>query len=386
MLESHPNFSGMSHLDPIDVLLAFEDYSNGLEKEFYKKLDREKVLIARKERKNRNAFKRLLLDYSKQNKIKAWTKWKDIKADIMQEDAFVNMVGQAGSTPLDLFRDVVLDLQQGLSSEKKSCISDFKNLNRDFDLNGSFEDFCKLMKTKYKEEVLRLAFEELKDKTRLRDREHVRKEEKRLRRKMDAFKSVLKRLEPSITLRMTWADVAVKVSHKEEYQDLEEEKRVAVFEAYKAKLAGKAKESEAESDEERRKRNKKKKHRRHDSPGSSEEDRSMKRNRRDEDVDRRERSSRDDRYHAKEERDDRYHARDERDDRHHTRNERDDRHHGRDERDDRYHSRDHYRGDRHGREERMDSRRDTRDRNYKDTRELKKTQKDSEEEGEIQEE
>ena len=120
------------------------------------------------------------------------------------------------------------------------------------------------------------------------EKELKKKEERRLKRAMDDFKSVLKRASPPITLKTPWAEAAALVSHKPEYTDLPEEHRLAVFEKYMSRLVEKAKEEEGSEegemvlsdDEKRRKSSKKekKKHRRRrsESPSSEDEDRKAK--------------------------------------------------------------------------------------------------------------
>lgn len=39
------------------------------------------------------------------------SKWKEIYELVKDDERFLNMVGQPGSTPLDLYRDVIVELE-----------------------------------------------------------------------------------------------------------------------------------------------------------------------------------------------------------------------------------------------------------------------------------
>ena len=75
------------------------------------------MLYRRQERKRRAAFKHLLERLIKEDKLKVYTKWKDILPELEEEKAFLHMVGQSGSTPLDLFRDVIIRFEEDLKDK-----------------------------------------------------------------------------------------------------------------------------------------------------------------------------------------------------------------------------------------------------------------------------
>ena len=114
-----------------------------------------------------------------------------------------------------------------------------------------------------------------------------RHEEKKLKRKMDAFKSCLKRLDPPITLKSKWEEIAARVSHKSDYRELEEEDRISVFNKILTKMAGKESSSSLKESSDRDKKRHKSSRRRSRSLESStsleEEKRRRKRDKREED-------------------------------------------------------------------------------------------------------
>lgn len=110
MIEADERFSGdakFKSLAKLDVLKAFENHIKSLERSFNDARQKQKNLKSRKERKNRDAFVTLLKDLKRAQKIKAGTKWMDVFPLIEDDPRYVAMVGQAGSTPLDMFWDVV---------------------------------------------------------------------------------------------------------------------------------------------------------------------------------------------------------------------------------------------------------------------------------------
>lgn len=97
-------------LPTLDLLLAFEDYSRLKEREWEEVVRKTEVEKARKERKAREAFRQLLHSLVQSGDIKARTKWKDIFPLIEHDERYLNMLGQPGSNQLELFWDIVDDL------------------------------------------------------------------------------------------------------------------------------------------------------------------------------------------------------------------------------------------------------------------------------------
>jgi len=104
-------------LPSLDILLAFEDYSRVREREYEEQMRRAQVEKTRKERKAREAFKALLHDLVKEGTIKARTKWKEVYPIFKQDERYLDMLGNPGSNPLELFWDTVDILDQELDGK-----------------------------------------------------------------------------------------------------------------------------------------------------------------------------------------------------------------------------------------------------------------------------
>jgi pre-mRNA-processing factor 40 len=101
-------------LSKSDVLTAFENHIKSLERTFNDARQQQKASKARRERQARDRFMDLLQNLRGQGKIKAGTKWMTILPEIEEDPRYVALLGQAGSTPLDLFWDMVESEERAL--------------------------------------------------------------------------------------------------------------------------------------------------------------------------------------------------------------------------------------------------------------------------------
>lgn len=118
-------------LPPLDILLAFEDYSRVREREFEEKMRREQVEKTRRERKAREAFKELLQQLLDAGKIKARSKWKDVYPSFQDDERYLNLLGNPGSNPIELFWDIVDNLDQKLDKKIAIVESAIRLFNKD---------------------------------------------------------------------------------------------------------------------------------------------------------------------------------------------------------------------------------------------------------------
>lgn len=92
-------------LDQIDVLNAFEKRVRALQRHLNDRVQAERHVKSRVERKNRDAYIELLKELQLNGKLKYGTQWKEVHELIRDDPRYVAMLGQSGSTPLDLFWD-----------------------------------------------------------------------------------------------------------------------------------------------------------------------------------------------------------------------------------------------------------------------------------------
>jgi pre-mRNA-processing factor 40 len=124
-LKSNNRFQGdatFKSLSKIDLLKAFENHMKSLERAFNDKRQRQKSVRARQERQRRDHFLELLKDLKLAGKIKANTKWTDIHELIEDDPRYVAILGQPGSTPLDLFWDMIEEEDRNLRNKRNDAL------------------------------------------------------------------------------------------------------------------------------------------------------------------------------------------------------------------------------------------------------------------------
>lgn len=101
-------------LSKFDLLTVFQNHMKAVERTFNDSRQEEKTKKLRKERRARDAFLSLLGELKQAGKIKAGTKWSQIVAQIENDERFTGMAGQKGSTPQELFWDMVEEEERAL--------------------------------------------------------------------------------------------------------------------------------------------------------------------------------------------------------------------------------------------------------------------------------
>lgn len=125
IIQSNPRFQSdekFKTLSKLDMLTAFESIIKSLEKTFNDARQQQKNQKARRERHNRDRFLSLLHELKKSNKIKAGAKWSSIHPLIETDERYAAMLGQSGSTPLDLFWDMLEDEERVLRSTRNDVL------------------------------------------------------------------------------------------------------------------------------------------------------------------------------------------------------------------------------------------------------------------------
>jgi pre-mRNA-processing factor 40 len=108
-LEDNSEFNSdkFQSLSRSDVLNQFEKHIRQLQREHNDRVQAERRVKHRAERRNRDAFMNLLNELRESGKLRNGTKWKEIHGTIQDDPRYVAMLGQSGSSPLDLFWDAL---------------------------------------------------------------------------------------------------------------------------------------------------------------------------------------------------------------------------------------------------------------------------------------
>ncbi|KAK8240261.1 formin binding protein-like protein [Phyllosticta capitalensis] len=259
MIQESERFKGdekFELLTKLDILKAFDHHIKNLERNFNDTRQKHKQTKARRERKNRDEFISLLAELRSDGKIKAGTKWKDIHPLVENEPRYVKMLGQAGSTPLDLFWDVVEEEERLLRSKRNDVLDVMDDRRFDITQKTTLDEFLSVMQADRRtanidQHSLSLIFERLMEKVHQRSEEDKHRAERNERRAVDALRSKIKHLDPPVLLGDTWEQVRPRIEKFEEYRQLDtDELRRLAFDKHLRRL----KDKEAEREKERSRR------------------------------------------------------------------------------------------------------------------------------------
>nr|XP_019580202.1 PREDICTED: pre-mRNA-processing factor 40 homolog B isoform X6 [Rhinolophus sinicus] len=175
-LMDNPSFAQdhqLQNMDKEDALICFEEHIRALEREEEEERERARLRERRQQRKNREAFQTFLDELHETGQLHSMSTWMELYPAVSTDVRFANMLGQPGSTPLDLFKFYVEELKARFHDEKKII-----------------KDVLKLL-----------------EKAEAREREREKEEARRLRRREAAFRSMLRQAVPALELGTAWEEV-----------------------------------------------------------------------------------------------------------------------------------------------------------------------------------
>ncbi|KAF0288824.1 Pre-mRNA-processing factor 40 B [Amphibalanus amphitrite] len=285
MLLDNPRFAEDTDLlgmDKEDALIVYEDHVRQLEADEQEEKEAEKRRKSRLERKNRDAFAALLDELHDQGKLTSMSLWVELYPVISSDVRFSAMLGQSGSTPLDLFKFYVEDLKSRFHDEKKIIKEILKEKDFEVQVTTTFEEFATVVCEDKRSGTLdagnvKLTYNSLLEKAEAREREKIKEENRKLKRLESAFKSMLRSLE--VEHGAVWDDVRPKLENEPAFNAVElESERVRIFKDYQQTLEDACGHHHSKS---KKKKNKKKRSRsRSRSRSDSEDERRSRRRRR----------------------------------------------------------------------------------------------------------
>ena len=158
-----PVFASMEKIDRIQ---AFADYITTLEaEEKREKKEKEKY----QGYLNREKFRELLQISVEEKKLNMDTKWREYASEIKDREEYLNMLGQEGSTPLELFQDKIYELKKDYKKVKKIFKEIITKNKIEIKYKISFEEFDNLI-SQYREgkiisiDMKKLLYEHIKKK------------------------------------------------------------------------------------------------------------------------------------------------------------------------------------------------------------------------------
>ena len=251
-----------------DILTAFENHIKALERTFNDERQRDKNSKQRRERQNRDRYLDLLNELKASGKIKAGTKWMDILPAINEDPRYVAMLGQPGSTPLDLFWDMVEEEERALRLIRNDVYDVLEDRRYEITPKTAPHEFLDVMSTDRRTasispDTLNLIFDRLLEKVMHRSEQDKHASERQQRRLIDALRSKIKHLDrPNITTTTTWESIRPHIEHFEEFKSLEnDDLRRQAFDKVLRRLKEKEEDIENERRSSKRDRSRTREHR-----------------------------------------------------------------------------------------------------------------------------
>ncbi|XP_066468071.1 pre-mRNA-processing factor 40 homolog A [Tiliqua scincoides] len=237
-LMDNPTFAEdeeLQNMDKEDALICFEEHIRALEKEEEEEKQKSLLRERRRQRKNRESFQIFLDELHEHGQLHSMSSWMELYPTISSDIRFTNMLGQPGSTALDLFKFYVEDLKARYHDEKKIIKDILKDKGFVVEVNTTFEDFVTVISSTKRATTLdagniKLAFNSLLEKAEAREREREKEEARKMKRKESAFKSMLKQATPPIEVDAVWEDIRERFVKEPAFEDITlESERKRIF-------------------------------------------------------------------------------------------------------------------------------------------------------------
>ncbi|PVD30953.1 hypothetical protein C0Q70_10229 [Pomacea canaliculata] len=238
--------------------------------------DDEKRRQKRTQRKNRESFLVLLDELHEQGKLNSMSLWMDLYPTISQDIRFTHMLGQPGSTPLDLFKFYVEELKARFHDEKKIVKEILKERSFFIEVSTTYEDFSAVIMsdkraTNLDSGNIKLTYNSLIEKAEAREKERLKEEARKLKKMENNFKAALSKHD--IDMDSKWEEAKAKLERDPAWEAITlESERIRLFKEYIIAL-----EEACAHHHSRRKKSKKHKNRRSRSrtPSSESEEENM---------------------------------------------------------------------------------------------------------------
>ncbi|XP_078459913.1 pre-mRNA-processing factor 40 homolog A isoform X2 [Lampetra fluviatilis] len=240
-LMDNPTFAEdeeLQNMDKEDALICFEEHIRALEKEEEEDKEKGRLRERRMQRKNRELFQLFLDELHNNGKLHSMSTWMDLYPAVSADIRFSRMLGQPGSTPLDLFKFYVEDLKARYHEEKKIIKDVLKDKNFMVEVKTTFEEFASLISSDKRAVTLdagnvKLAFNSLIEKAEAREKEREKEEARKQKRKEAAFRNMLKQATPPLEHDSKWDDVRDRFVNDSAFDQITvESERIRLFKEY----------------------------------------------------------------------------------------------------------------------------------------------------------
>lgn len=219
----------LPEVDPVEYLLTFEEYCQELLKEFQATRRAERQAELFKELEYREAFIKLLKETASSNEITPFSSWSSVYPLIKDKSEYKNLISiyLYGSSPIDLFYDLLDEIQVNYEVDREKISNYFKTefmstesskLPKKF---SSFTQFKETMKVALNLEGSHVKFAFIQ----LYGPDAIVVD----RNRINAYKHLLKHLSSPIKLTESWDEVKSRLKGKEEYENVQSEEDREIY-------------------------------------------------------------------------------------------------------------------------------------------------------------
>ena len=139
-------------LDKIDRLAVFEELVRELEAADEQERHAAKEATRRRERKQRDAFRALLLRMQREGTLSPKSRWEDILPHVKLTDEYRGAAEQSGSTPAELFEDVVEAVDAEYSAHRRRIKASLGSCGFEIEISTTLEQLDAALRAADEEE------------------------------------------------------------------------------------------------------------------------------------------------------------------------------------------------------------------------------------------
>jgi pre-mRNA-processing factor 40 len=137
----------LQQLDPTDFLICYEDHFKQLEAQANEVKVKQKEEKRRRVRKNREGFVAMLQELKAAGKIVHNTNWATVYPLMEHDERYQNILGNAGSTPLELFWDVVDEMDQHVEEQCRVIEGVLAEKFKTVSIDTTWEQFAAMLES-----------------------------------------------------------------------------------------------------------------------------------------------------------------------------------------------------------------------------------------------
>ena len=196
--------SELQAIDPVDFLGVYEDIATRAEQQ--QETQRLKVKAERQRvfRRHREAYVGMLSEMRANKLIQAGTKWKDIFELIKDKQQFLDMLGNPGSSPLELFWDVVDELDEQLDDDKRIVETAMADMGVPYNAEMPFDEWDNQISKHDRVKIMpiearKAVYKALSEAHIKQHKAEQRRRDRKVRHLTDDLRYALRKLDPPIS-------------------------------------------------------------------------------------------------------------------------------------------------------------------------------------------